>query len=364
MRTIIFCMTNDIVYDRRIIRCAETLSRLYNIEIICRKLHKQNYSNPSFKFQRVKCLFNKGFLFYAEYNLRLFFLLLFKKCQTIVAVDYDTLIPAVLAGKMKGCMIGLDAHEYFEESIEITARPRIKRFWEWVGAKGIPKVDFAYTVSQSIADIYSIKHAKHFDCVRNLPLQQVQSEGDNHKFDATPRIILYQGVLNKGRQLEILIDASEYLNEHYEIWIIGEGDDSQFLKELADDKMSKCKISFHSWISPDLLHDYTQKAYIAYNLLDNSSQSYYYSLANKFFDYIQAGVPSINSPFPEYQYYAENYDCCYLSDAKDGHSLADFILRIDRQDYIQKCKKCAAAAGLLNWETESKRLIEIFQKFD
>lgn len=360
MKKIIFCLTNDIHFDRRIQRSASALSESYEVEIVARKIFDQGYENKKFNSLRIKCLFNSGFLFYMEFNIRLLLILLFKKSEIIVAVDYDTIFPVRIACKLKRSKFVFDAHEYFEESIEICNRPRIQKFWKWIGKVNVPDADLIYTVSKSIANEYHNLFKKEVSYIRNVPYYQFHDKDDT---TTDKKVILYQGVLNKGRKLELLIDASAYLSSEFEIWILGEGDLSLALKDRANNMCSDCKIIFHSWVQPEDLYNYTKKAFLAYNLLDNFSKSYYFSLANKFFDYLQAGVPSLNSAFPEYSQLNEEYECCYIQDIGDSKELADYIKKIvmDHHKYEKLKANSLIAAKSLCWENESQKLKDLYQ---
>ena len=76
---VIFTVTNDLSYDARMHRICGTLTANgYGVTLVGRALP---YSTPlkdrPFGQKRLHCFFQKGFPFYAEYNLRLFFFLLF-----------------------------------------------------------------------------------------------------------------------------------------------------------------------------------------------------------------------------------------------------------------------------------------------
>ncbi len=49
------------------------------------------------------------------------------------------------------------------------------------------------------------------------------------------------------------------------------------------------KIKLHAAVTPEKLKQITPEVYIGINLVENNGLNQYYSLANKFFDYIHAG---------------------------------------------------------------------------
>ena len=95
-KTIIFTVTTDLTYDQRMIRICTSLAKAgYDVILVGRKVSSSKpLTTQPFKQKRIICLFEKGKLFYAEYNIRLFFYLLFKKMDCIGAIDLDTILPS------------------------------------------------------------------------------------------------------------------------------------------------------------------------------------------------------------------------------------------------------------------------------
>src|SRR5687767_14339563 len=117
MKQIVFTVTNDLTYDQRMHRiCGSLATAGYDVLLIGRKLPGSLIAEKRlFRQKRINCFFNKGFLFYAEYNTRLFFYLLGKKSDAVCAIDLDTIVPCLLVSKIKGWKRVYDAHEYFTE---------------------------------------------------------------------------------------------------------------------------------------------------------------------------------------------------------------------------------------------------------
>ena len=79
MKRLILAVTNDLTYDQRMQRICSTLAAAgYDVTMVGRRLsHSRPLAQRGFRQKRLRCLINKGVLFYAEYNIRLFFYLLF-----------------------------------------------------------------------------------------------------------------------------------------------------------------------------------------------------------------------------------------------------------------------------------------------
>ncbi|MCB0664087.1 MAG: glycosyltransferase, partial [Saprospiraceae bacterium] len=175
------------------------------------------------------------------------------------------------------------------------------------------------------------------------------------------RIVLYQGVLNEGRGIEALILAMENLKD-VELRLIGEGDLSEQLRQMVKDHKLDHKVKFLGYVLPDDLPKHTRAAHLGVNLLENKGLNYYYSLANKAFDYIQAGLPSLQMDFPEYRRINEQFEVFILLQSLDPNEISSQIeaIFIDPEQYKTLVENCAAAAESLHWENESKILLSLY----
>ncbi len=365
MPKIIFTVTNDLTYDQRMIRICSTLAD-NGFEVLLVGRNKPN-SIPllpqNFQQHRFNLWFNKGKLFYLAYNIRLFFFLLTNRFDIIGSIDLDTLLPCFLASKIKGKPIVFDAHEYFTEVPEVINRPFTKSVWTFLGNWLIPKVDAAYTVSASLQALFTKKYGIDFGLVRNISCKKNTSLITKSNILTPPKpILLYQGVLNEGRGLESLIKAMQSI-ENAELWLAGEGDLSKYLRQLAVDLKVANRVIFLGYLLPNQLKKVTAQATIGLNLLENKGLSYYYSLANKTFDYIHAELPAINMAFPEYCIINETLPIGLLVADLETATLVNAIQQLltDSVLYRQLQDNCVVAKGVYNWEKEAVQLIRIYQ---
>ena len=359
-KKIIFTVTNDLTYDQRMIRICTSLSKNYEVLLIGRKRPNSiDLLTRSFHQKRLYCFFQKGKFFYLEYNIRLFWYLMFSKMDAICSIDLDTLLPGFLVSKFRSKIIIFDSHEYFTEVPEVVNRTFTKRIWETVARICIPHIKHCYTVCESLAEIFEEKYSSPFEVIRNVPfLQKTINKDKKNK----PTILLYQGVLNEGRGLSELIEAVK-LNGNVVLWLAGEGDLSKDLRDQVGEK-HKEKIIFLGYLTPEKLKAITLKADIGFNLLENKGKSYYYSLANKFFDYIQTEIPSVNMNFPEYKKINEEYQVAILIDDLKIESITNAIhmLSLDDTIYKELQQNCLKAKSIFCWEKEEQKLLAIYRR--
>lgn len=334
--------------------CSTLTANGYDVLLVGRKCKDFKEPVPKLYGQRqLKCRFSKGKLFYIEYNIRLFLYLMVQEWDIVSSVDTDSLGPAFLTSVLRSKVIVFDAHEYFTEVPEVTDRKIVKSIWAFLEKICLPKIKFKYTVSESIADIYSKKFG-HFEVIRNTPVLLENS------FKINPeKYIIYQGALNEGRGLEELILAMKEIN--CVLKIAGEGDLSEDLRNLVHENNLSDKIKFLGKLDPVELKELTASAYIGINILKNKGLSYYYSLANKFFDYMHAGVPSVTADFPEYQKINKQFEVAVLTDL-NVQRIVNSIKKLMEDEVFYKHLRdnCKEARKHYNWQKEEQMLLKIY----
>lgn len=359
---LICTVTTDLSYDQRMIRICNSLEQQgYSVLLLGRSLPDSlPLQAQAFEQKRLKCYFRKGKLFYLEFNLRLLWFLIRAPFHIVCAVDLDTLVPGFLVSRWKGKICVYDAHEYFTELPEVVDRPFTQWVWSQVAQWIIPRLKHAYTVGPQLAKLFEERYSTPFAVIRNLPLRQ--TDHIQPPIDRKEKIILYQGSLNAGRGLDTAIRAMHQLKDT-QLWLAGEGDLSLHLRELVRAEKLDNKVKFLGYLSPEVLRTVTLQAHIGLNLLENSGLSYYYSLANKAFDYIQAGLPSVQMDFPEYRALEEQYQVFILLEKLEASALVTSIRRLlDEQEYwMEVHQNCLAVREALCWEEEEQILREFYR---
>jgi glycosyltransferase involved in cell wall biosynthesis len=359
LKQIIFTVTNDLNYDQRMIRICSSLSAAgHKVTLVgIRNSSSGPLTEKNYAQKRLHSFLKRGFGFYAEYNTRLFFYLLFKKADITCCIDLDTILPVWLAGKIKNTKRVYDAHEYFSQQKEIVTRPHIFKIWYWIERKFIPRFQHGYTVSNSIAARLRELYGVNYEVIRNIPLLQPLFPVVTKK----EKIILYQGAVNEARGLEFLIPAMKAINARLEIY--GNGNFMEQVKELISSNNLGDKVFLKGKVLPGELDAVTQNAYIGLNLVENTGLNQYYSLANKFFDYINNGLPQVTMNFPEYRMINDEFDVALLINDLQPATLTEAINKLlnDEELYNRLQQNCLRARQVLNWQHEEKKLIAYYE---
>lgn len=355
-----FTVTNDLNYDQRMIRICDTLSRQgYRVTLTGREQPGSLPLVPQrFSQHRLRCFFHNGKLFYAEFNLRLLFFLLRHRAEVIGAIDLDTILPCYLASVLTRTPRLYDAHELFCEMKEIVERPGIYRAWKWLEGRMVPRFPIGYTVNQPIADEFKRMYGVTYEVIRNVPFTDpdppVPLEDKKEKF------LIYQGAVNEGRSFETLIPAMQHVNAP--LLICGEGNFMKQARALVEQYQLQDKVLFKGRILPADLKKLTRQAWAGVTLFDTKGKSNYYSLANRFFDYIQAGIPQLCVNFPAYRELNNLHHVAVLCENLSPEAIAKGLnlLLEDQGTCRELIQNCVEAKKVLHWGAEEKKLITFF----
>jgi glycosyltransferase involved in cell wall biosynthesis len=313
-------------------------------------------------------LFETGPLFYTAFNVRLFFFLLFHRCELIVSNDLDTLLPNFLVSKIKRVPLVYDMHEIFTEVPELQQNSFKKRIWRSLEAWLLPRLSHVFTVNQSIARWYKEKYGIEPSVVRNIPARMKQGpSGTRAQLGLPPdgKIIVVQGAgINIHRGTEELIEAMQYVSQAL-LLVIGSGDVIDKLKARVLELNLEKKIRFIGKRPYAEMMEYTRHADIGLTIDKASSLNYQYSLPNKLFDYILAGAAVLASRLTEIEKVINKYDIGdFIDSHQPEHIAAKINFMLSSEGLLRKWKEnTKLAARDLCWENEELELLKVYKKY-
>jgi hypothetical protein len=364
----IVSVINDLVTDQRVNRTCLVLKELgYDVLLVGRrKKDSKLLEQRSYATKRMNLLFEKGVLFYLDFQLRLIWLLVWKKSDLLVANDLDTLLPNYLFSKIKKSKLIYDSHEIFCEVPELINTPFKKRIWEALEKMIVPRLKNCITVNQSIAKWFKNKYQVNFEVVRNignLPVSLKLKSREELGIPSNKKMILIQGAgINIDRGAEECVAAMSYLNDVV-LYIIGSGDVIELLKYTTIKNGLENKITFIDKLPANELIHYTACADLGLTLDKDTNLNYRYSLPNKIFDFINAGIPILSSRLPELEALITNYQ---IGDFIENHQPMHIANKMNEMLFSDKYwlwkENTQKAKSENNWEKESKILINLIEK--
>jgi glycosyltransferase involved in cell wall biosynthesis len=326
-----------------------------------------NANNVPFETKRFRMLFKKGFLFYKWFNIRLFFYLLISKSDLLVANDLDTLLPNYLVSRLKKIPLVYDSHEYFTGVPELMGRPFVRWVWKVIEKYIFPKLRFVITVSDSIAELYEEEYNVRPLVVRNCSPISERSDSFSHDELAISQdnlLVILQGTgINIDRGGEELIEAVR-MTEKVSLLIVGDGDAVESMKMMAKNMGIDERVLFIPPVPRELLFRYTRSADAGLTLDKDTNINYRYSLPNKLFDYIGAGIPVIASDLHEVRKIIAEFNCGIIinSVTPENISYAFMELNSNRLKLNEMKKNSLIASRNLNWEKESEKVKNLYRE--
>lgn len=313
-------------------------------------------------------LFEKGPFFYACFNFRLLFYLIFKKTDLLFSNDLDTLMPNYLVHKLRGIPLVYDSHEYFTEVPELVNRKRVQSVWKMIEKNIFPKLNEVITVNESIASLYEKQYGVRPKVVRNISMKPENVRKPSRKELGLPEdkflLVLQGSGINIDRGAEEMVESMQFI-EKAVLLIIGSGDVIEKLKMQVEKLGLQEKIVFIPKLEYSKLLEFTACADIGLTLDKDTNLNYRYSLPNKLFDYIHSGIPVLASPLPEIKKIIDQYD---IGDFIPNHNPENIALKVneilENQHIMEKWKKnCTFASSQLTWQKESEKLQLILAKY-
>ncbi|MEI8059726.1 MAG: glycosyltransferase [Ferruginibacter sp.] len=373
MAKIIVSVISDLVTDQRVHKVSQTLHEMgYDVLLVgTKKLNSQPLQSRDYTTKRISLFFQKGFLFYAEWNIRLFFYLLFKKASLLLANDLDTLPPNYIAGRLKRSVVIYDTHEYFTETAELYNRGFVKTVWVSIENLFLPRIIYVYTVNKSIADLYKQKYNKDILVVRNLPLLTPITADENalpessFSFPMEKKILLLQGNgINENRGAEEFVLAANLLSDAFILVIAGNGLIIERLKAMVIENSLMQKVFFTGVLPFQQLKNLTRLAYCGFSLDKPLNINQQASLPNKLFDYLAADIPVIVSNIKEVTRVVEQYQVGIVIDeiTPEKIAFAVYELEADKNKYASYKSNTRVAINEMNWDKEKKVVEDLFKK--
>jgi len=366
-KRIIVSVTNDLYTDQRVHKICQFLhENNYSVLLVGRKRRNSLDLKPrDYQTERMRLIFEKGALFYAFFNLRLFFFLLFRKTDVLLSNDLDTLLANYLVSKIKGKRLVYDTHELFTEVPELTSRPKVRAVWLRIEKWIFPKLKTVYTVNKSIADIYTNKYNVPVKVVRNISpkwssdliktKQELDLPEDKH-------IIILQGAgINIDRGAEEAVEAMKNI-ENALLIFVGDGDIIPQLKtKVANEGLNK-KVKFFDKKPYQELMQYTFHADIGLTLDKDTNSNYKYSLPNKVFDYIHTNTAIVASNIFEVSSVVTQHNVGLILKEVSSEAISNALNTLIKDDARLKQLKlnCSIAAEKENWENEVAVLKSIY----
>ena len=366
-KCVIVSVTNDLYTDQRVHKVCSTLHENgYDVLLVGRLLpDSKALEKRKYRTHRMPLVFKKGALFYAWFNIRLFFFLLFRKADVLLSNDLDTLLANFLIARLKRSDLVYDSHELYTEVPELTSRPKVRQVWLSIEEYIFPRLKNVYTVNESIASIYKNKYNVDAGVVRNVSPRwepnSIRSKSALGLPENLKLIILQGSGINVDRGAEEAVEAMQYVKGAL-LLIVGSGDVIPSLKVKVKEMNLDQKVRFVDRVPYSEMMNYTFFADIGLTLDKDTNPNYKFSLPNKVFDYIQTQTPILSSPIAEIERIIKKHDVGVILDSHSAEKIAEYLNKVlTNEEELKRLKNnCITAAESECWEKEKEILLTYF----
>ena len=311
------------------------------------------------------------------WELRLLSAALSTRADIYHAHDLDALMVCAIAASALGSRLVYDSHELWLGSsrYEIATSPFNRLRYRLTERLLLPLADAVIAVTPSRGAEMKRMYPGRIDelaIVENsVPrMETLPPEAALRKRLSIPDsafVALYQGVICPERGLEQLLEAAAMLRGRG-VYVVLVGHDawqgtlSRMAVEIGVDDV----VRFHPPVPSDRLLELTVSADAGLILFQNTCLNHYYSLPNKLYEYMMAGIPIIASHFPEMGRVIGECDCGRLVNPEDPREIAEAIGEMAEMDVSRRKAMGAqgreAALDHYHWDIQKSRLLRLYQK--
>ena len=388
MPEICMLLNGEIKNDNRVIKMIRTLSQKSHVDLYYvnggendKSIFDKNVNLYSFNYEAsLKRKLIQHTFFIWEFNF-FFSRVMNRKVNYdyIWCNDLPTLNPGLKISKKLGVKLIYDSHEIYLETLN-QFFPRnsfgLKKIifdqnlnlMRLIGRKFnkrvLPQVNTFITVNESLREYfirqYSIQSSR---VIMNLPeLKQSEKGTDSidyrqeFNWDKESIILIYQGALNEGRGLRLVIEVMNNIDNKFKLIVLGNGPLKQNLKDLL--APSNQQVKFIDSVPIEQLLDYTRGADIGINLLEDFNLSKKLASPNKLFEYIHAKTPVVCSNTIENSKVLQNYKIGLLAE-NNSASITDAIIELSSKNKTIFEDEMIRAINNYNWESQESKISSI-----
>lgn len=383
-KKVLMVVLNNLIHDARVLKEAKTLKKSnYKVKIIgiiTKSEDKKSFRLDGIDVQLIKIhtknLLPKNnfgwFIKYLEFAVKLNIKMAKENFNIVHAHNLDALLPVYLLAKLLNKSIIYDSHELFTEMAGKSDN-FINKTWfmfeKWV----LNRVNQIFTANDSRARIMVQEYGAKRKPITllNIPEKFIGSKNAEkywyNKFNIpqNKKIVLYQGSLTRHRDIEILIESTEFFNDNLLLVLIGQLSPAEYKNKIS--RMVKRHFSDRVKILKQVpfkkLLEITKNAYIGVVIYNKSSRNNYLCAPNKLYEYASVGLPIAGSNLPEVKDVIKKYQFGEIFEKNEPKSIAKAINLIDKEyrKYSDKLKFQKLFKDC-NWKLQEKKLISYYKK--
>jgi len=370
MSKVISILLDTFENDNRVARMATSLADQHDVTIV--GLHRGNLKEREelgkVMVHRVRMRLNilpsgKFFTFFKLTEFSIKAILKYRKADIWHCNDFEAFALGCMAKLTRPRLkLVYDCHEYETERYYIKGVvKKLVIFWE---RRLIRFAAAIITVSPGIMAEYRRLYGDlNIHLVRNTPhLKPIEHSNvlrETFGIKSDQIIFLYQGMINPGRGIEILLDAFQKMSDDRCVLVVmGRGKLEALVRSAAAESP---RIFFHPAVPYHEINRYSGSADVGLNTPQNHCLSYYYCLPNKLFEYIQAGIPILTNNLPDCRTIVESENIGEVIEEFTVDGVIAAVQKIRSSDLELYRSNLLGARERYHWQLEQERLFSAYE---
>lgn len=359
MKKMLMFVYNDLNTDARVLRAAETISEIVNLDVLS---VGDVYTNNKYKTINIESSADSNIIRYFDVFIKMTKWIKGRKYDILYAHDFSSALPALYMKFFKKCdKIIYDAHELFIPQKGMFF-PLRDRFFYSLEKEIIKRSDVVICAQEKRGELM-VEHYKlklkpiTIRNISKLPQTDAQLETElqekcNEFFGKPGITIVYAGALVADRKLDELIKSVEQLGDEYKLLIVGDGSDKVRLQDIANNSSSLtfCFLGNVPYIHLSKILNRCDVGYLYYpvDILNNI-----YCASNKVYEYASIGLPIVANLNPTIQDIFNEWDIGICS---NNFKTAIETITSDINRYRDNCVYFDIRNS---WDNESNMLLEV-----
>lgn len=287
--------------------------------------------------------------------------------DVFVAHDLPMLAVARQQAERCGARLVYDSHELYCEQ-DFSEREKVR--WAQIEARHIGACDAVITVNASIAAELEKRYGiRNVGVILNAdraaePPARSRAFHELYALPASARVLLLQGGLSAGRNLEALVEAMRHVRDRSVVLVIlGNGALAKTLAGIVEASGLRGRVFFHPAVPQKDLLQLTAAADAGVIPYQATCLNNYYCTPNKLFEFIAAGLPILASDLPEIRKMVEGRGIGMVGDMSTPEAFAGLIDSFfgDPARFSTWAEKVLLARHAVCWEVEARTLLSIYE---
>tara|TARA_B110000438_G_C15768084_1_gene630561 strand:- start:193 stop:1299 length:1107 start_codon:yes stop_codon:yes gene_type:complete len=366
MKNIAIVFLGDFFYDARCINMALSLKKQYTVFVFCP--YQEIHSHKSFdkiNFVQIQ-LSHRGIFRYWEHFYQTLRALNQYSFDTIVAGDLYSLASAVYAKQKKHILY--DCREIYSALAAHQYRPMHRCLLSLYEKYFLKYVNKVLVTAETDLNYLKKKYSRYtnldWQIIYNYPANySPQIKQNLHKYYRIPsdnKIILYQGVISRGRGIGQLIKLIEKTNI-YSAVIVGGGTYKQYYADYALSLNISHRVHFVDKVPYLKLFEYTAACDVGWSVIGGNTLSYKFALPNKLFEYLLSNLPVVASNLPNLKKIIKNYS---VGELVDSYNLDQQIKAVNKlfEEKNSPVNYKNIARKYFTWDVQHNKFLQIINQ--